>query len=377
MPEDNIAEVVAALDELCAVHLTEAYVGHCDTNQSFPYEALEALAKAGWSGVCVPQEYGGDGASMRMLAAVHRTLSRYSLAVGQAFFSMWVLGAQLIARAGTKAQRMEYLPRIVSGKALIGFALTEPEAGSDARALQTIARRAAGGWQVTGQKVFITGAAVSDVIITVVKCDHRSRSAGLSMLLIDPRWPGVSIRRLPKVGLRAIDLCEVFFDDVSVPEEALLGPVGKAWQQLKVGLSGERILLSALCVGALEQLVELCRDHAQHRVAFGRPIGQHQMIGQKIVDMAVDAKASELLCDAAAQAMDANQGADTAASMAKLYAAQAYVTAARDGVQIFGGSGFVDQGPIARHYRDAKYLEIGGGSNEIQRIVIGRSMGLL
>jgi alkylation response protein AidB-like acyl-CoA dehydrogenase len=377
MPEDNIAEVVAALDQLCAVHLTEAYIGQCDTNQSFPYEAMEALATAGWAGACVPQEYGGDGASMRMLVAVHRTLSRYSLAVGQAFFSMWVLGAQLIARVGTEVQRFDYLPRIVSGKALIGFALTEPGAGSDARALRTIARPVEGGWQVTGQKVFITGAAVSDAIITVVKCDHRSRSAGLSMLLIDPRWPGVTVRKLPKVGLRAIDLCEVFFDEVFVPDEALLGTAGKAWQQLKIGLAGERILLSAICVGALEQLVELCRDHAQRRVAFGRPIGQHQMIGQKIVDMAVDARASELLCDAAAQAMDANQDVDTAASMAKLYAAQAYVTAARDGVQIFGGSGFVDEGPIARHYRDAKYLEIGGGSNEVQRIVIGRSMGLM
>jgi alkylation response protein AidB-like acyl-CoA dehydrogenase len=377
MPEDNIADVVAALNELCAVHLTESYVACCDVNQSFPHEALDALAKAGWAGLCVPDEYGGDGASMRMLAAVHRTLSRYSLAVGQAYFSMWVLGAQLILRMGSKTQRMDYLPRIAAGKALIGFALTEPEAGSDARALQTTARRVAGGWQVTGQKVFITGAAVSDVIITVVKCDDRSRSAGLSMLLIDPRWPGVTIRKLPKVGLRAIDLCEVFFDEVLVPDEALLGPVGKAWQQLKVGLAGERVLLSAICVGALEQLVELCRDHAQRREAFGRPIGQHQMIGQKIVDMAVDAKASELLCDAAAQATDANQAADTAASMAKLFAAQAYAAAARDGVQIFGGSGFVDEGPIARHYRDAKYLEIGGGSNEVQRIVIGRSMGLM
>ena len=218
MSEDNIADVVSALDELCAAHLTEAYVAHCDTHQSFPYEALEALAKAGWAGVCVPQDYGGDGASMKMLAAVHRTLSRYSLAVGQAFFSMWVLGAQLITRAGTEVQRKEYLPQIASGTALIGFALTEPEAGSDARALQTTARRVADGWQVTGQKVFITGAAVSDAIITVVKTDDRSRSAGLSMLLIDPRSPGVTIRKLPKVGLRAIDLCEVFFDEVSVPD---------------------------------------------------------------------------------------------------------------------------------------------------------------
>src|SRR5258708_21274454 len=233
-------------------------------------------------------------------------------------------GAQLLPRVGTEVQRMEYLREIASGTAVIGFALTEPEAGSDARALQTTARRVAGGWQVTGQKVFITGAAVSDVIITVVKCDDRSRSAGLSMLLIDPRWPGVTIRKLPKVGLRAIDLCEVFFDEVSVPDEALLGPVCEAWQQLKVGLAGERTLLSAICVGALEQLVELCRDHAQRREAFGRPIGQHQMIGQKIVDMAVDAKASELLCDAASQATDANQAADTAASMAKLFAAQPY-----------------------------------------------------
>ncbi len=376
MAEDENESIERAIDALCAKHITEEYLRSCDEHQRYPTEAMTALADAGWARLAVAQRHGGDGATVSQLAAVHIALARWSIVISQAYFSMWVLGAGLIERMGNTEQQARWLPRIAKGQALIGFALTEPGGGSDARALRTEAVGADGGWRVNGQKVFITGAAVSDTILTVVRT-RGAESDGLSLVMIDPASPGVTLRRLPKIGLKALDLCEVFLDDVAVPDADVVGPVGEAWSGIRVGLAAERTFLAAICTGGLEQVVSLSADYARERRAFGRPIGQHQMVGQKIVDMAVAARVSRLLTLDAAAAVDAGGAAEVAASMAKLYASEAYVSAVRDGVQVFGGYGYTEELPIARHYRDAKYLEIGGGSSEVQRIIVGRSLGLM
>jgi alkylation response protein AidB-like acyl-CoA dehydrogenase len=375
--EDQKA-LVEALDQLCTQHITPDYVRECDEQKRYPEEAMAALANAGWSSLPIPEEYGGTQASREDLAIVHHVLARHSLAVSQAYFSFWVLGAESIARLGTDKQKEQWLPRVAKGEARIAFALSEPGSGSDAAALRTSAERVEGGFRVNGQKVFITGALLADVIIVAVRTERTDRKQeGISLLLVDPAAEGLSIRPLPKMGLRALDFCEVFLEDVFVPEDAVVGDLGEGWAGMRLGLSTERTLIAAACVGGLEHVMQLSLDYAREREAFGQPIGRYQLIGSKIADMRVMFESSRLLTMAAARALDEGQEARVEAAMAKLVASESYVTATRDGVQIFGGYGYTEEYPMARHYRDAKFMEIGAGTSEIQRIIIGRSMGVM
>jgi alkylation response protein AidB-like acyl-CoA dehydrogenase len=375
---DEQRRMAEGIDELCARHASPAAVASWDAEQRHPAEAMDALAAAGWAGLAVPQEHGGTGGSMMDLVCVHRALARHSLALAQAYYSLWVLGAEAIARLGSEPQRREWLPRLARGEARIAFALTEPGAGSDAAALRTAARRTAGGFVVDGQKLFVTGAAVADAIVTIARTDPAAadRRGGLSLLLVDPTAAGVTIRPLSKLGLKALDLCEVFLDGVEVAADAVLGPADEGWAALRPGLAGERLLLAAISVGATAHVLELACAHARERVAFGQPIGAFQLVLDKLVEIRLALEAGDLLTCRAAESVDAGRPSDVEASLAKLHATRSYVTATREGAQVFGGYGFTDEYPIARHYRDAKYLEIGGGTSEIQKLIIGRSMGL-
>jgi alkylation response protein AidB-like acyl-CoA dehydrogenase len=372
-------EIVAALTELCLRHVTSEYVSRCDQGELYPEEAMRALAAAGWAGLAVPDEYGGSGGSVGDLAVVHRTLARHAFAVAQAYYSLWVLGAKAIGGLGTERQKEEWLPRVAAGTARIAFALTEPGSGSDAAALRTAATGSGDGFVVSGQKVFITGAAIADLIIAVARTDPAAadRRHGLSLLLVDAKAPGVSVRRLPKLGLKPLDLCEVFFTDVAVPADALLGPLDRGWPSLRPQLTLERVLLAAICVGAMEDILGAATRYATERVAFGQPIGRFQLVADKLVSMRVAIEAAGLLVDSAAAALDAGAPGDVEAAVAKLYASEAYASAARDGVQVLGGYGYTEEYPAARHYRDSKFMEIGGGTSEIQKVIIGRSLGLL
>jgi alkylation response protein AidB-like acyl-CoA dehydrogenase len=305
-------------------------------------------------------------------------LARHSLAVAQAFYSLWLLGAEAFHRLGTPTQREAWLPRLAEGDARIAFALTEPDSGSDASALRSRAVRTSDGFRITGQKVFITGAAVADRIVTAVRTADGDRPHdGISLLVVDPSAPGVTVRPLDKIGLRAIDLCEVFLSDVEVSDGDVLGTPGGAWRDLRPGLAKERLFLAAICSGALFDLVGRVVEQATARSAFGRPIGGHQMIAERIVRMRLAADTAAGLVREAALAVDAgDRDAAPKAAAAKLHASEAYVGAAREATQIFGGYGFTEDYPVARHYRDCKYLEIGGGTSQIQVIVVARSMGL-
>jgi alkylation response protein AidB-like acyl-CoA dehydrogenase len=370
--------MVAAIDAVADEHLHLDYLAECDRTSRYPAEAMDALAAAGWAALPVPSHAGGDGATALDLVVAHEALSRRSLAVAQAYYSLWVLAADVIGRLGNPAQQAEWLPRIAKGQARIAFALTEPGSGSDAAALTTRAERIGDHYVVTGQKVFITGAAVADRIITVVRTGAAGeRHGGLSLVLIDPSLPGVTVRPLNKIGLHSLDLCEVFFADVQVGADDVLGPVGQAWHNLGEGLARERLLLAAISVGAMRDVVERATEYALQRSAFGRQIGGFQLVADKVVRMRVTLDAATALVRDVARRVDAGDAdAPTAASVAKLFCTESYVTATRDGVQILGGYGFIDEYPIARHYRDAKYLEIGGGTSQIQTIVIARAMGL-
>ena len=373
-----LTDLEKAVDELCRRELTPEYLRQCDLDKRHPEKAMKALAAAGFAGMAVPEAFGGTGNSAVELATVLIALARHSVTVAQAYYSLWLLGAEAMARLGSAAQKDEWLPRLARGEAAVAFALTEPNSGSDASAVEASARFQDGGFVVSGQKLFITGAAVADVIITVVRTERdTSPRDGLSLLLVDPRAKGVQVRRLDKMGIRALDLCEVFFDEVAVPLADVLGERGRAWSGLRAGFAAERTFLAAICVGGLEELISLCREHATSRRAFGKPIGHFQMLGEKIVDMRVAAQAGRLLTLEAAAAIDSGRPSSLDAAVAKLFTSEAYVSGTREAVQVFGGYGFIEEYPVARHYRDAKYLEIGGGTSEIQRLLIGRDMGLM
>ncbi|MGK2955783.1 MAG: acyl-CoA dehydrogenase family protein [Solirubrobacterales bacterium] len=370
--------MIDGLSQLCARHMTEEYLRKCDRDGAYPIEAMDALAEAGWSGLPVPSDAGGAGGSVADLAVVHRTIARFALAPAQAYFSMWTLGADAIARLGDEAQRDRWLPALSRGEARVAFALTEPDSGSDAAALRSRGVVEGDRIKVSGQKVFITGAASSDVIITAVRTrDRQDDSRGISLVMIDPNASGVRLHKLEKIGLRSIDLCEVFLDDVEVGVDDVLGPLHGGWEALREGLALERTLVAAICVGATRQILDLCLEYAQQRVAFGKPIGSFQMVAAKLVRMRTEMDAADLLVARAAAAID-QQRPDAAelAAVAKLHASESYVSATRDGVQVFGGYGFTEEYPVARHYRDAKFMEIGAGTSEIQTTIIARSMGL-
>ena len=325
------------------------------------------------------QEFGGAGARASDVALAHRTLARHGLAIAQAYYSLWVLGANAIAGLGSDGQKAAWLPRLAEGELRVAFALTEPDSGSDAAALRTSATRKGDTFVVNGQKLFITGATVADLIITVVRTDPdaRDRRDGLSLLVIDMDAAGIRVQPLDKLGLRAIDLSEVFFADVEVPADRVLGPLDHGWSSLRPQLGLERTLLAAICVGAMDDVLDAASAYAKERVAFGQPIARFQLVTDKLVSMSVARDAAALLVESAATTIDSGETADAEAAAAKLYAAEAYVSAAREGVQILGGYGYTNEYSMARHYRDSKYMEIGGGTSEIQKLIIARSMGLL
>ncbi len=299
---------------------------------------MAELAVGGWAATTVPEAWGGTGAANNELAVIHIALARHSLVVAQAFYSLWLLGADLLARLGSPAQREAWLPRIAAGTARIAFALTEPDSGSDAAAVRTAGRPVDGGFMVSGQKVFITGAAVADAVVVTARTDPGPRRQdGLSLLLLDPGAAGVSIRPIKKIALHALDLCEVFFDEVWVPAESLIGEQGRGWDHLRGGLAKERTSLAAICTGALHDLIDRCAAHACERQAFGQPIGRFQMVAEKIVDMKVAASAARALTMQAAHGLDHDAVID--ASIAKLFASEAYVGATRKPSRSSAGTG--------------------------------------
>ncbi|KAA9105900.1 acyl-CoA dehydrogenase family protein [Microbacterium rhizomatis] len=371
------ADMASALDELCGALIDDEYLKRVDAEAAYPERVMSALREQGWATMVVPEEHGGSAASVSDIAVVLETLAEHSLVVAQAFFSMWLLGGFAIAEHGTTSQKERWLRGIAQDGSLVAFALTEPDSGSDAAALVTKATKVQGGWSVTGQKVFITGAAIADVIITAVRTSTGSgKREGITTLLVDPTADGVEIRKLSKMGLRGIDLSEVFLQSVFVPDDDVLGELDSGWNVVLDGLAIERVCLAAISVGAHADILRRCTDYALARRSFGKSLASHQLVAEKLVDIRVALDAGRALVQRAAALVDAgDSGAAIAGSIAKLHATTSYVSAAREGVQIFGGYGFTDEFAVSRHYRDCKYLEIGGGSSEIQKIIIARSMG--
>lgn len=355
-------------------------IGDYYERAAFPYEIVAAMGRMGLFGLPFPEDVGGMGGDYLALCLALEELARVDSSVAITLEAAVSLGAMPIYRFGTPEQQATWLPRLCSGEALGAFGLTEPEGGSDAGATRTTARLDAGEWVINGTKSFITNSGTDITALVTVTAVTGQRPDGrpeISAIIVPAGTPGFTIgQRYSKVGWCASDTNELVFTDCRVPEANLLGERGRGYAQFLSILDEGRIAIAALAVGLAQGCVDECLRYVCQRVAFGREIGRYQAIQFKIADMAARVHTARLAYYDAAARLLAGQPFKKEAAIAKLVASHAAMDNARDATQIFGGYGFMNEYPVGRFYRDAKILEIGEGTSEIQRMVIARELGL-
>jgi short/branched chain acyl-CoA dehydrogenase len=346
-----------------------------DREKRFPYELVSELAELGLMGMTIPEEYGGAGADTLSYAIVVEELTRIDSSLAITLAAHHSLGTLPIWYFGTEEQRRRWLPDLASGAKLAAFGLTEANAGSDAGATRTTARLEGSEWVIDGSKIFITNAGTditACVTITAVTGDGE-----ISNIVIPNGTPGYVISEpMQKLGWRASDTRELSFQGVRVPEENLLGERGQGFRQFLEILDGGRISVAAMGVGLAQGAYDLAYAYAKEREQFGKPISTFQAVQEKLVDMATEIEASRNLVWKAAWEKDQDRPFAKTAAMAKLFSGELSHRAANWALQIHGGYGFMDEYAISRLYRDQKILEIGEGTNEVQRMVIARHLGL-
>ncbi len=367
------------------------HIAQWDREAHFPTDLMPKMGALGLFGLVVPEEYGGSadgqGADFTALIVAIEELGRVDQSIGITLSAGVGLGINPILTYGSEQQKQRFLPDLVAGRALAGFGLTEPEAGSDAGATRTRAVREGDEWVVNGAKAFITNSGTDITSVVAVTARTGSNDDGspqISAILVPAGTPGFVVEpAYHKLGWHVSDTHGLTFDGCRVPAENLLGAEGQGFRQFLKTLDDGRIAISALAVGCAQACLELSTDYAKTRVAFGRPIGANQGISFQIADLAVMVEAARTLTYKAAWLKDelhlgrrSVQDVKQAAAIAKLYSTEAAVTATRIATQVFGGNGFMEEFPVARFFRDAKILEIGEGTSEVQRMLIARGLGL-
>ena len=349
-----------------------------DRDHVFPTETVKAMGDLGLFGLVFPEEYGGADAAFATLCIAIEEIGRVDQSMGITLEAGVCLGATPILEFGSPGQKDAHLPDLVSGQALAGFGLTEPGGGSDAGATKTRAALDGSGpapqWVIDGTKTFITnsGTDITSLVTVTARTDE-----GVSSIIVPSGTPGFIVEPpYRKMGWHASDTHGLVFDGCRVPQANLLGRAGQGFQQFLATLDDGRVAIAALAVGLIQACLDECTAYAKVRQAFGRSIGSYQAVAFKCADMAVAAETARQMTYAAAALKDAGLPYKKQAAIAKLYATEAAVTATREATQVFGGYGFIDETPVARFYRDAKILEIGEGTSEIQRLVISRELGL-
>jgi short-chain 2-methylacyl-CoA dehydrogenase len=346
-----------------------------DRESRFPYELVGELAELGLMGMTIPEEYGGAGADTVSYAIAVEELTRVDSSVAITLAAHHSLGTLPIYYFGNEEQKRQWLPELASGKKLAAFGLTEPAAGSDAGATRTHAELRGGEWIVNGSKIFITNAGtdITACVTITVKTDENE----ISNIIVPNGTTGYEISKpMKKLGWRASDTRELAFKDVAVPEGNLLGPRGQGFHQFLEILDGGRISVAAMGVGLAQGAYDLAYAYAQERRQFGKPIARFQAVQFKLADMATELEAGRNLVYKAAWLKDQGRDFALAAAQAKLYTGELSNRAVNWALQIHGGYGYMDEYPISRLYRDQKILEIGEGTNEVQRMVIARHLGV-
>jgi short/branched chain acyl-CoA dehydrogenase len=346
-----------------------------DREGRFPYDLVSELAELGLMGIPIPEEYGGAGADTVSYAIAVEELTRIDSSVAITVAAHTSLGTMPIFLYGDERQKQEWLPELASGRKLAAFGLTEPDAGSDAGATRTRADLRDGEWIVNGSKIFITNAGTD--ITACVSITALTGEGEISNIVVPNGTAGYEISApMHKLGWHASDTRELSFKDCAVPEGNLLGPRGRGFAQFMEILDGGRISVAAMGVGLAQGAYDLAFAYAKEREQFGRPIAKFQAVQFALADMATEIEAGRQLVYRAAWLKDEGKRFGLAAAQAKLYTGLLSNRAANAALQIHGGYGFMDEFAISRLYRDQKILEIGEGTNEVQRMVIGKLLGL-
>jgi len=344
-----------------------------DESGEFPVDIVLQMGELGLFGLPFPEVYGGAGADFTTLCVAIEELARVDSSMAITLEAGVGLGAMPVYLFGTEEQKQRWLVPLARGEKIAGFGLTEPEAGSDSGNTKTTAELGQGEWVINGTKAFITNAGTP--ISQHVTITARTAPDEISNIIVPVDAPGFTAgRKYKKLGWHASDTRELVFADARVPEENLLGARGEGFKNFLIILDAGRVAIGALAVGLIQGCVDMCVSYAKERKQFGKPIADFQAIAFKLADMSMSADLGRLAVYRAAWLHDQGLPFKREASVAKLYASEAAVTAAREAIQIHGGYGFMDEFAVSRFYRDAKVLEIGEGTSEVQRILISRDL---
>lgn len=357
---------------------TREYTRDCAENHRFPFELYDKMAAQGWMGIPFPEKYGGSGLGAMELAIFLEEAGYAWYAAGTSYFSTVVLGAYNIMLYGSEWQKEHFIPKVIEGKCKFAFALSEPNVGSDAAAVELFAADAGDEFVLNGTKMFTTNAHVADYIITVTRTrrDVARKHDGITIMLVDAKSPGLEIRPLRQLGRTATHANVVTFQDVRVPKANVMGEVDRGWSNLTKGLGVERLSVAMMYAGTSQAIIDYALNYAKERKQFGQPISQFQAIQHKFADMQIKADVARLLGYRVAWMLDQGIPCFKEMSIAKLYASEAMFEIANQGVQVMGGYGVMEEYEMVSFFRDSRIGTIGAGSSEIQRTIIAKQMGL-
>ena len=363
--------------KLMDTHAPPEYIRRLDREQGYPYELYDKWVEAGLLSMPFPEEYDGLGGSVIDLTIIAEELARKSPDFFMSYAGSVFTGLNIM-RKGTEEQKQTWLPKIFAGDVRMAIAISEPEAGSDIGAMRTFAVRDGDEYVVNGQKLWATGAGAKNTVMNVYLKTDREKSyrEGMSLLLIDNDTPGVQLRKLDMLGRRCTGTYEVFFNDVRVPADRIVGGENKGWDCVLSGLQIERVCSAAGSVGGASAAFDLALAYSKERVQFGRPIGTNQSIAHTLADLQTEIDAARTLMWRAAWMVSEGQDALREITMAKLFASEVYVKVANAGMQIFGGYGYSMEYDLQRHFRDSRSSTIAAGTSEMQRNVLAGLMGL-
>jgi len=343
----------------------------------YPFALADQMAKMGLFGLNIPEEFGGTEVDYVTFARIFVELSRGWLGLAGVIGTHLVL-CDVLARFGTEEQKRRFLPGLATGERRGGICLSEPNAGTDLQNISTTAARDGAVYRVNGSKMWITNARYGNTFLLLARTDPAAKPAhrGMSAFVIEKGAPGLIVSRdIDKLGYKTVETCELHFQDFPVPAENLIGGVeGQGFVHAMNGLEAERLNVAARGLGVAQAAFEEAIRYAQQRITFGKPIAQHQLIQAKLADMATKIEASRLLIESAAEKKNRGERCDMEAGMAKLFATETAAEVSFEAMRILGGNGYSKDFPVERFYRDAPLVVIGGGTNELQRLIIARRL---
>jgi acyl-CoA dehydrogenase len=346
---------------------------------NYPFALWDKFTEAGFHGVGIAEQFGGQGGDVVMQMILGRELARTLGGLAWIWGITSFAGSKSIGIYGSDTQKKEFLPLIAAGKLRAAISFTEPGGGTDVLgALRTEAVKTQGGWVLRGEKIWSSSAHVADYLLVLVRTEKETakRHQGVSLFWVPAKSPGVKVTPLPKLGMRSMGSCTVHFDDVFVADELVLGEPGRAWYMLLPTLNNERIMVAAFCMGVLDGVLEDALDYMKQRKAFGKLIGEFQILQHYVADMAIWRQAGELMLHHAADLQSKGKPCHTESSMLKVLTSEYAVQAADLGIQILGGMGYSGETDMQRYWRDARLWRIGPITNEMARNGIAESLGL-